>query len=78
MNGINIDEKSNDIIKKELIRIVKQQLSSENFKFHIEPATVKGNCFKKNRQIDFLFTYYIKVLFEILENYTDEKNSITR
>lgn len=51
MNGLNIDEISDDLIKKELKEVVKRQLGSSKYKLWVEHGSKKGMC--KNI-VDFL------------------------
>lgn len=54
MNGMNIDEKLDDIIKKELIKIVKLQLFSDFVEVNIEPASRECNCSLENRLLIYI------------------------
>lgn len=41
-NGLNVDEVAGDLIKRELVKVVKQLSGSENVELSIEPGSKKG------------------------------------
>lgn len=54
MDGLNIDGTPGDLIKKELLKIAKIQLGSENYELSIEPGSKKGRNLLNYRYTTFV------------------------